>query len=615
MTRSRILISLLVLAGLGVAVPAIDAAPTCSIGWDGGAGTDQWKDAGNWSTDAVPGSGDDVCVDQPAGGTVVISGISPTVKSIQGAQTLKLESGTLNVTDDTDATLANLTQTGGNLTGNGRLTVSGTFDWTGGETNGGGLTRVTGTTTIHGNVAVPFDRHIEIMGGSWTSGEIWARNRSLLIVKGTFEVSSEAGEMVFANWDNGTPATVRTDSGGQIVKTTGTGTTHIGWAIENDGVVSVTSGTLNFKGGGGDGTGHFQSPGGEIKLSGGTFTQGGGTYDGIEIAGGRVNVPADGLFSGGDLKMSGGAIGSAGTLRTTGLFELTGGVMDGPGLTESTGTTKIAGNVSFEFDRRFATNDGEWTSGELWSRNRVQWTNSGTFDMRSTAGNMVFANWDNTTPPTIRNTGTILRTAGDGDTTVGWAIENDGVVRAEAGRLVFRGGGGESNGSFESTTGRTVLAGGTFTAGNGTHKGFEVADSGRLNIVDGATYSGTDLWQSGGWIGGPGTLETSGTWIWTGGVGDGPGLTRSTGFTRIQGNVALEFDRRIQTHDGEWLSGEIWSRNRTQWLNTGAFEMRSQAGNAVFANWDNTPMPKITNTGTITKTAGDSSTTVGFALE
>ena len=621
MTRTRtFLVFLLTLAVAAIAVPSINAAPTCTISWTGGAGTSAWGTAGNWNQDRVPGSGDDVCIDLPAGGTVVMTA-GATVKSVQGSQALRIEGGTLTVTDDpsADTTIAALEQTGGAIDGAGTLFVAGNYSWSGGSLGGSnGLIDVKGQTHISGNVSMAFDRELKTAGGSWTAGQIYGRNNTFIRNTGTFTVSDEAAEMRFENW-SGTPATFINE--GTLVKPAGTGTTTIGWRIDNDGLVNATSGTLTFTGGAAGSTGQFQSPGAEMKWAGGTFLMDAGSYDGVELTGGRIEIPADTTYSGGDLTISGGAVGGTGTLESTGTLTWTGGALeDTTGLLRSTGFMRIDGNVSMAFNHRLETDDGEWLGGQIYSRNNTLWTNKGTFEMHSESGAAVWSNWSGA-PPKLHNLGTITRTSGAGKTTFGWAVENDGTIRTDVGRLAFEGGGGVSNGNFASEgAGRTVLAAGTFNVGNSTapYDGFELS-GGRLDVEDGQTFSGLDLWQSGGVIGGTGTLASSGTFTWTGGDMDNTGLTKSTGFTRIDGSVSMAFNHRLQTHDGEWLSGQIYSRNNTLWTNTGTFDMRSETAQAVYSHWSGAA-PKIVNTGTIVKTSTASSpdsddTIVGWALE
>ncbi len=63
------------------------------ITWDGGAGTNLWFDANNWSTNTVPGPLDDVTIDTASDTTIVASGGSATIQSLTLNEGLRVESG------------------------------------------------------------------------------------------------------------------------------------------------------------------------------------------------------------------------------------------------------------------------------------------------------------------------------------------------------------------------------------------------------------------------------------------------------------------------------------------------------------------------------------------
>ena len=93
-----------------------------------------WSVGTNWSTGAVPGTGDDVVID--------VSGASPTITISSGTQSV------LSLTDDDPLSI-----TGGSLIVAANSTISGGLDMTGGslEASGTGVVlTVTGTTTVSG---------------------------------------------------------------------------------------------------------------------------------------------------------------------------------------------------------------------------------------------------------------------------------------------------------------------------------------------------------------------------------------------------------------------------------------------------------------------------------
>src|SRR5262245_19599918 len=60
------------------------------VSWDGGAGTLNWKDAPNWSTDSLPGSTDDVVIGSAFAGQTITSGADVTIKSVTSAASLTI---------------------------------------------------------------------------------------------------------------------------------------------------------------------------------------------------------------------------------------------------------------------------------------------------------------------------------------------------------------------------------------------------------------------------------------------------------------------------------------------------------------------------------------------
>ena len=148
MTSTRALRALLVAlaaALLALVVPATSTAAPCTITFDGGEGTSSWHDAANWTTDAVPGPSDHVCI-----GNVPVnySTGDTSILSLQSQGTLELTGGSLSLTDATNAsTTVNLTQSGGTIGGAGTLTVSGSFSWSGGTQTDAGTTVIASGAT------------------------------------------------------------------------------------------------------------------------------------------------------------------------------------------------------------------------------------------------------------------------------------------------------------------------------------------------------------------------------------------------------------------------------------------------------------------------------------
>jgi len=106
--------------------------------WDGGAGTLNWFDQNNWSTDLFPTAGQDVTIGSGFG-TIVVSGAA-VAKSLIANRPLQLSSGSLTLTNASNFSDA-FTLSGGSLLGAGGVTVggaNGSLTWSGGTMAGGG---------------------------------------------------------------------------------------------------------------------------------------------------------------------------------------------------------------------------------------------------------------------------------------------------------------------------------------------------------------------------------------------------------------------------------------------------------------------------------------------
>jgi RHS repeat-associated protein len=89
-----------------------------TVTWDGKANTYNWNDRGNWDSNAVPGATDDVVIPALTGNpTIVFSGGSSTINSLQSAAALSFDGGTFAVNNTVMVTNADMTLSGGTLRG------------------------------------------------------------------------------------------------------------------------------------------------------------------------------------------------------------------------------------------------------------------------------------------------------------------------------------------------------------------------------------------------------------------------------------------------------------------------------------------------------------------
>ncbi len=144
--------------------------------WDGGGDGRSWLDPLNWSDNALPPAGADVTIPNVTATSAVhlpTSG-SVSLRTLQSAEPLVLAGATLSL--DGVSTLGQLTMTGGMITGDGAVTVSGLFDWRGGIVSSaipttpltltGGLEMTSGTRVLSGRTLV-LESDTQWTGGNW----------------------------------------------------------------------------------------------------------------------------------------------------------------------------------------------------------------------------------------------------------------------------------------------------------------------------------------------------------------------------------------------------------------------------------------------------------------
>ena len=576
----RALLMALAAALLSLVVTASStAAPACTTTFDGGAGTSSWHDAANWTTDAVPGPSDHVCIPNVS---VNYSTGDTSILSLQSQGTLELTGGSLSLTDATNAsTTVNLTQSGfGTIGGAGTLTVSGGFNWSGGTQTDAGTTVIASGATLSidtdaDNVFLSGGRTLQIDSGataSW-SGQfgIGLAGAATIENAGTFNAN---GGVLF---DNGGGELIHNAATGTFSKSAGPATLTVRVPFDNDGTVEAAAGTLSFNGGdAGSTTGDFNGSGadGLVRFTAGTYT----LETGVSLSGrieltntATLNVSGTvPITSGATFTQSGfGTIGGTGTLTVSGGFNWSGGTQT------DAGTTVIASGATLSID---TAADNVFLSGgrtlQIDSGATASWSgqfgiglagaatieNAGTFN--ANGGDSVF---DNGGGELIHNaaTGTFSKSAGPATLTVRVPFDNDGTVEAAAGTLSFNGGdAGSTTGDFNGSGADGLVR---FTAGTYTLE-TSVSLSGRIELTNTATLnvsgtvpitSGATFTQSGfGTIGGTGTLTVSGGFDWSGGT------QTDAGTTVIASGATLSIDTDA---DNVFLSG-----GRTLQIDSGA---------------------------------------------
>ncbi len=519
----------------------------------------------------------------------------------------------------------NLILASGTLGGNGAISVAGSASQFSGGTLGGNVTNA-GTLAISGNV--------EYLGGTLTntgtidvtgSSDVYAYANNATInnqAGAVFDFQSDGTVFNYYGYVNPT-----FNNAGTLEMTAGSGTSSVGFALNESGATSVLSnssaGTLSLSGGGS--FGGTVTVSGAVTLAGGTFTVADGT---------TIEPPSGGS---GSLQEAGGTLSLAGSLSTT-VLAITGGTLAGTGTiaagsqvtwsggtlagaVTSAGTLAISGNV-------------EYLGGTL--------TNTGTIDV--TGSSDVYAYADNATinnqagavfdfqsdgtvfnyygyvNPTFNNAGTLEMTAGSGTSSVGFALNESGATsvlsNSSAGTLSLSGGG--SFGGTVTVSGAVTLAGGTFTVADGTTIEPPSGGSGSLQEAGGTlslagSLSTTVLAITGGTLAGTGTIAAGSQVTWSGGTL--AGAVTSAGTLAISGNV--EYLGGTLTNTGTidvTGSSDVYAYADNATINNQAGAVFDFQSDGTVFNYYGYVNPTFNNAGTLEMTAGSGTSSVGFAL-
>jgi len=246
------------------------------------------------------------------------------------------------------------------------------------------------------------------------------------------------------------------------------------------------------------------------------------------IAGGSLDISGTATF-GSSLTHTGGTLEGSGAVTLNGPWSWTGGTVQGVGtLVLAAGATgqintttssvkvvdravEIAGNLNWVGNLPLQTGDGQFTV-----------VSGGTFDVRGN-GRWEFSAGTGAMPITVAVGATMKRTVSTGTTVFDGAVKNNGSVVVDTGILNLNGGGlwtgtASLNAVLCFTTGEFTLANGTSMTGAAPL----AVVSGKV-VVDPGTAKVAVFDQSGGTVGGPGTLEVASNWAWSGGLLQGAG--------------------------------------------------------------------------------------------
>ncbi len=206
----------------------------------------QGGDAGSTTGD-FNGSGADGLVRFNFGGYTLETDVSLSGRIELTTNATLNVSGTVPIT-----TGATFTQSGGTIGGAGTLTVSGSFNWSGGSQTDAGTTVIASGATLSidtavDNVFLSGGRTLQIDSGataSW-SGQfgIWLADAATIENAGTFNANGAA----IGDFNGGSGlSSCTTPATGTFRKSAGTGTLAVGVPFDNDGTVEAAAGTLSL---------------------------------------------------------------------------------------------------------------------------------------------------------------------------------------------------------------------------------------------------------------------------------------------------------------------------------------------------------------------------------
>ena len=415
-----------------------------------GAGTGTFNAAGGA---AVYFSGDNSGTAFTGAGIYTVS--YATVTMAGSVQNVVLSGATLNGGSGTS--ISNLTWSDSTL--QGAITITGSANWTGGAIGAGSTFTIVPNAVLN----ISGSNTLNLIGVLSNAGTVnWAGTGTLEvynlspdgytggIVNLAGAVFNVQNDQAIGNWNN---YNGYFNNAGLFQKGPTTGTTSIGVAFNNTGIVDVQSGTVAFNGGGVD-TGTFNAAGGAgvsfgNNYSGTAFTGAGiytvgsgtvtmaGSVQNVVLSGGTLNSGSGTSMS--SLTWSGGVL--QGTSSITGSGSWTGGAI-GAG-----STFTIVPNAVLNISGSNTLN----LIGVLSNAGTVNWAGTGTLEVYNlspdgyTGGivnlagavfnvqnDQAIGNWNNYNGY-FNNAGLFQKGPTTGTTSIGVAFNNTGIVDVQAG--------------------------------------------------------------------------------------------------------------------------------------------------------------------------------------
>ncbi len=510
-----------------------------AVSWDGGAGTSNWTDANNWSTNSLPTAADDVTINVATNPTILLAGANAVINSLATDESLNLNSGTLSLAAASSASAAaTVTMGAATLSGAGTFTINGPLAFNGGTMNGSGTTIAKGTATIGSGgaySAVSDTRTLRIDGSATLST---ASGYNTTVATGArIRVGSGGTLAVGAGSDNLGAGAIIVDAGGTLTRTAaGTGTVIM--QVQNSGTISAALGTtLNLN---------------SLVSTGGVF-DGAGT---IQTYGGTHTFANSSTTASVTYNHIGGTIDGAGTLTTNGPFNWTAGVIQGTGTISLRGTSRLGfggAYIQLRDTRTIRVDAGTTSLGNDSGYNlavaggaRIAVGNGGILEANVANGATV-VNGDGgngTGAINVEAGGKLTRTVSTGSNAINIPVNNLGTIDVDVAALSLYGGGTNAAantpapgatlglaGNWTYNDGTTFSGGGTVAMYTGSHTVNDGPAAATINVAgDGTTLSiDTGTFEGAGQT----NVAAGGTFAFRRGVMQGTAVTTVFGTTLV----------------------------------------------------------------------------------
>ena len=652
------------------------AVDSCALpgvnSWKATAADNDWFNSDNWSTGNVPTAATHVCIQNapPDGFVDIGTGATANAASIESSQPITISSGELRVNSTTQGSSVedvNLAGNGATIGGAGTLTVHGTLNWTGdfsnlGDGTNAGQTVIAsdGTLAISGTATsreLRDDYKLRIDGTANWAGtvDLNAYNNSTIEIGSGGKLDAKTNQTIFDVSSGGPDSPLlHVLTGGTLTKSAGTATTTIGVPLDNDATTSVNTGTLAINA---PSTNSAQMPvaaGAKLELNArmdfgsGVNLSGSGTVivNATLALAGATSSPSTITLN---LAGNGATIGGAGTLTVHGTLNWTGdfsnlgdGTNAGQTVIASDGTLAISGTATsreLRDDYKLRIDGTANWAGTVdlnaYNNSTIEIGSGGKLDAKTNQTIFDVSSGGPDSPLLhVLTGGTLTKSAGTATTTIGVPLDNDATTSVNTGTLAI-------NAPSTNSAQMPVAAGAKLelNARMDFGSGVNLSGSGTVIVnatlaLAGATSSPStitlNLAGNGATIGGAGTLTVHGTLNWTGdfsNLGDGTNagqtVIASDGTLAISGTATsreLRDDYKLRIDGTANWAGTVdlnAYNNSTIEIGSGG-KLDAKTNQTIFdvsSGGPDSPLLHVLTGGTLTKSAGTATTTIGVPLD